>query len=107
MRTVLHVALQLVDDAKTLLTPFLPRSCQLVYEMLHAGDPGTWSDMPRVEQVDEPGAPSYPVITGTYDGAARWSSTPLRAGTPLATPTPLFTKLDTAVVDEELARLES
>ena len=34
MRTVLHVALQLVDDAKTLLTPFLPRSSQQVYEML-------------------------------------------------------------------------
>jgi methionyl-tRNA synthetase len=105
MRTVLHVALQLVDDAKTLLTPFLPRSSQLVYEML--GGAGTWSDMPRVEQVDEAGAPSYPVITGTYDGAARWSSVPLRPGTPLATPTPLFTKLDTAVIDEELARLES
>jgi methionyl-tRNA synthetase len=105
MRTVLHVALQLVDDAKTLLTPFLPRSSQLVHEML--GGVGTWSDMPRVEQVDEAGAPSYPVITGTYDGAARWSSVPLRPGTPLATPTPLFTKLDTAVIDEELARLES
>ena len=26
MRTILHVVLQLVDDAKTLLTPFLPRS---------------------------------------------------------------------------------
>jgi methionyl-tRNA synthetase len=63
--------------------------------------------MPRVEQVDEEGAPSYPVITGTYDGAARWSSVPLAAGTPLATPTPLFTKLDTSVVDEEIARLES
>jgi len=32
---------------------------------------------------------------------------PLRAGAPLAPPTPLFTKLDTAVVDSELARLES
>jgi methionyl-tRNA synthetase len=103
MRTVLHVALQLVDDAKTLLTPFLPRSSQLVHEML--GGTGTWSDMPRVEEVDEDGGAPYPVITGRYDGAARWSSAPLRAGTPLATPAPLFTKLDTAVVDEELARL--
>jgi methionyl-tRNA synthetase len=105
MRTVLHVALQLVDDAKTLLTPFLPRSSQLVHEML--GGTGTWSDMPRVEEVDEDGGPSYPVITGSYDGAARWESRPIRAGAPLAPPTPLFTKLDTAVVDEELARLES
>jgi methionyl-tRNA synthetase len=108
MRTVLHVALQLVDDAKTLLTPFLPRSSQRVHEMLHdqgQGGAGTWSDMPRVEQVDEDGGPSYPVITGRYDGAARWASAPLRPGTPLAAPVPLFTKLDTSVVDEELARL--
>ncbi len=108
MRTVLHVALQLVDDAKTLLTPFLPRSSQQVHEMLHdhrQGGAGTWSDMPFVEEVDEEGGPSYPVITGRYDGAARWASAPLRPGTPLAPPTPLFTKLDSSVVDEELARL--
>ena len=104
MRTVLHVALQLVDDAKTLLTPFLPRSSQQVHEMLH-DSAGTWSDMPHVEEVDEDGGSPYPVITGHYDGAARWASQPLRPGTPLAVPVPLFTKLDTSVVDEELARL--
>ena len=103
MRTVLHVALQLVDDAKTLLTPFLPRSSQQVHQML--GGTGTWSDMPRVEEADEDGGPSYPVITGSYDQAPRWASAPLRAGTPLEVPKPLFTKLDTSVVDEELARL--
>jgi len=108
MRTVLHVALQLVDDAKTLLTPFLPRSSQQVHEMLREhgpGGPGTWSDMPHVEEVDEEGGPPYPVITGRYDGAARWASQPVRVGTPLAVPKPLFTKLDSSVVDEELARL--
>ena len=92
-----------MDDAKTLLTPFLPRSSQQVHEML--GGTGTWSDMPHVAEVDEDGGRSYPVITGRYDGAARWAPAPLRPGTPLATPTPLFTKLDTSVVDEELARL--
>jgi methionyl-tRNA synthetase len=108
MRTVLHVALQLVDDAKTLLTPFLPRSSQQVHEMLRGQGPGgagTWSDMPHVEEVNEEGESPYPVITGHYDGAARWASQPLRTGTPLAVPKPLFTKLDTSVVDEELARL--
>src|SRR5229473_3289533 len=100
VRTILHVVLQLVDDAKTLLTPFLPSSSQQVHAML--GGAGTWSDMPRVEEVDEEGGSPYPVITGHYDGAARWASQPLRPGTPLAAPTPLFTKLDTSVVDEEL-----
>ena len=103
MRTVLHVALQLIDDAKTLLTPFLPRSSQQVFSML--GGPGTWSDMPRIDDVDEEGGPSYQVITGTYDGKARWESAPLTAGTSLAVPAPLFTKLDTSVIDEEIARL--
>jgi len=103
MRTILHVALQVVDDAKTLLTPFLPRSSQAVHEML--GGTGSWSGMPHVETVDEEGAPSYPVITGSYDTTFRWSSRPIAVGTPLSVPAPLFTKLDQSVVDEEIARL--
>jgi len=103
MRTILHVTLQAVSDAKTLLTPFLPRSSQAVHEML--GGTGSWSGMPRLETVDEAGGPSYPVITGDYDDTFRWHSRPVAAGTPLAVPAPLFTKLDTSVVDEEIARL--
>ena len=104
MRTVMHVVLQLVDDAKTLLTPFLPRSSAKVHTML--GGPGPWSGAPRIEQVDEAGGPSYPVITGDYASPARWESAPVRPGVPLARPEPLFAKLDTSVIDEELARLE-
>ena len=104
MRTILHVALQLVDDGKTLLTPFLPRSSQKVYEML--GGSGPWSPMPRIEEVSEDGGAPYPVITGDYDGAARWQSEPIRPGTPLQPPAPLFAKLDPGLADEELARLE-
>jgi methionyl-tRNA synthetase len=104
MKTILHVTLQAVADAKTLLTPFLPRSSQLVHEML--GGSGEWSGMPRIETVDEEGAPSYPVITGSYDSSFRWESRPIVAGTPLDVPTPLFTKLDPSVVDEEIARLK-
>ena len=104
MRTICHVALQLVDDGKTLLTPFLPRSSQQVFEML--GGTGQWSGMPRIDEVSEDGGPPYPVITGEYATAARWAPVPIRPGIPLSTPTPLFAKLDPSVVDEELARLE-
>jgi methionyl-tRNA synthetase len=103
MKTILHVTLQAVSDAKTLLTPFLPRSSSAVHEML--GGRADWSGSPRLVTVDEEGGPSYPVITGDYDATFRWESTPLAAGTPLAKPSPLFTKLDSSVVDEEVARL--
>jgi methionyl-tRNA synthetase len=104
MRTICHVALQLVSDGKTLLTPFLPESSQKVAGML--GGAGVWSGMPRIEEVSEDGGPVYPVITGDYEVAARWESTPIRPGTPLAAPVPLFAKLDPALAEEELARLE-
>jgi methionyl-tRNA synthetase len=106
MATILHTALQVVDDCKTLLTPFLPSSSGQVHRLL--GGKGEWAPMPRVVEVDEPtavGSPSYPVITGDYRGGGRWESTPLPVGRPLAPPTPLFRKLDESIVDEELARL--
>jgi methionyl-tRNA synthetase len=103
MQTILHTTLQVVDDAKTLLTPFLPRSSQQVFEML--GGQGTWSGMPEIKEVDEEGGPSYPVITGQYDDTPRWESRPIRPGTPLDVPKPLFTKLQPSVADEEVARL--
>ena len=101
--TILHVALQAVWDAKTLLTPFLPNSSQKVFEML--GGQGVWSGMPRIDEVSE-GERTYPVITGDYTTAqARWEHQPITAGTPLQRPVPLFPKLDQSVVEEELARL--
>ncbi len=107
MNTVLHVALQAVDDCKTLLTPFLPHSAQQVHEAL--GGAGIWAALPELVEVPEEtavGSPGYSVLTGEYDTGARWESVPIKAGTPLAAPTPVFTKLDPSIVDEELARLE-
>jgi methionyl-tRNA synthetase len=106
MRTVLHVAAQAVDDCKTLLTPFLPHSAQRVHETF--GGNGQWSDRPAVVEVDDlDGGPGYPVIMRDgVRGAGRWGSTPVGPGTQVPTPTPVFAKLDTSVVEEELARLE-
>jgi methionyl-tRNA synthetase len=106
MASVLHVALQLVDDAKTLLTPFLPSSSSKVHAMLHGEQ--RWAAMPELVEVDEQtavGSPSYSVLTGDYETGARWQSTPIEAGRPVAAPVPVFTKLDPSVVDEELERL--
>ncbi|WDZ90128.1 methionine--tRNA ligase [Nocardiopsis sp. HUAS JQ3] len=110
MATVLHVALQLVQDANTLLTPYLPESANKVYAML--GGTGTWTGMPRIDAGRDTIGGSeeeveYPVITGDYaDNEARWESRPIAVGTALGRPEPLFAKLDQSVVDEELARLE-
>ena len=103
--TILHVALQVVDDAKTLLTPFLPESSGKVHQMF--GGEGEWTSMPEIQQVTEDGGDPYTVITGDYTrDAAQWEHRPLRPGTPLAKPKPLFAKLDASIVEAELARLE-
>jgi methionyl-tRNA synthetase len=105
--TVLHTALQAIKDCNTLLTPFLPHSSQKVHELL--GGDGVWSVAPEIHEVTDldDGSP-YPIITGPYDqGQAVWASTRLApSGTPLAAPTPVFTKLDDSIVEEELRRLE-
>ncbi|MBW8767044.1 MAG: methionine--tRNA ligase, partial [Geodermatophilales bacterium] len=104
--TVLHTALQAISDCNALLTPFLPHSAQKVHELL--GGTGVWSPEPEIREVTDldEGLP-YPIITGDYDQAqAVWASRPLTPGTPLSPPTPVFTKLDPSIVDEELARLE-
>jgi methionyl-tRNA synthetase len=106
MAAVLHVALQVVDDVKTLLTPFLPSSSTKVHAMLRGEQ--RWAAMPELVELDEEtavGSPSYSVLTGDYDTGARWESTPIEVGRPVAAPTPVFTKLDPSVVDDELARL--
>src|SRR5690349_3161840 len=88
MGTVLHVALQVVSDCNTLLTPFLPHAAQKIHEQL--GGTGVHAPMPRVAEVEDlDGGPSYPILTGDYTVGARWRSTPLEAGRTLAPPKPV------------------
>ncbi|MGL4173834.1 MAG: methionine--tRNA ligase [Actinomycetota bacterium] len=105
MSTVLHVALQAVSDCRTLLAPFLPFSAQTIHELL--GGSGVVSPMPRIEEVvDLDGGPTYPILTGDYAGIARWERVLIQPGTSIGPAKPVFTKLDVAVVDNELSRLE-
>ncbi|MFD9705142.1 methionine--tRNA ligase [Lentzea sp. NPDC059081] len=93
--SVLHTALQVVQDANTLMTPFLPHSAQQVHEAL--GGTGVWAAQPQMNEVTDLDVPerSYPVLTGDYAGEqAKWESTPIEVGRPLQKPSPLFAKLD-------------
>ncbi|MEU0792385.1 methionine--tRNA ligase [Amycolatopsis sp. NPDC005961] len=96
--TVLHTALQVVSDANTLLTPFLPHSAQKVHEAL--GGTGVWAAQPELKEVDDLDIDGRvnPILTGDYAGEqAKWESKPIEVGKPLQKPSPLFTKLDPAL----------
>ncbi|MCI1256290.1 MULTISPECIES: methionine--tRNA ligase [Corynebacterium] len=118
LATVLYTALQVIADANTLLTPYLPFSAQQVFETL--GGTGVWAAQPKVVEVtdDSPLTPvgvglpeagrAYPVIMGDYtDQQATWARTDLTPGTPLVKPVPLFTRLDPelGVTGPEWARI--
>ena len=102
--TILHVVAQCVADLNLVLSPFLPFAANEVDRAL--GGAGEIAPMPRLEEVEDlDGGAPYPIITGEYSGFPAWERRPVVPGTPVAKPTPIFTKLDPAVVDEELARL--
>ncbi|KAB8291939.1 methionine--tRNA ligase [Bifidobacterium avesanii] len=108
--TVLHVAAQAVSDANHLLAPFLPHSAQKVWEAL--GGKGTFSPLPRIEEVEDLDKPGfrYPIITGDYRLGVTvhpWKSEPIEVGAPVAKPTPIFAKIPQEAVQEELDRFES
>ncbi|WP_123930721.1 methionine--tRNA ligase [Corynebacterium choanae] len=110
LATVLYVALQVVSDCNTLLTPYLPHIAQQVHETL--GRDGVWAAKPEIREVtdDMPCHPvgvglpeagrSYPIITGDYTNQqAVWRRTEMVPGTPLAKPQPLIAKLDPSLAE--------
>ena len=106
LATVLHTTTQAVSDLNTLLAPFLPHSAQAVHEAL--GGTGTFSPQPRIEEVTDldDDTRHYPVITGDYRSVrGTWQPRAVVPGTKVDKPTPVFTKLDDAIVEEELERL--
>ncbi len=105
--TILHVIAQCVADLNTILSPFLPFSANAVDRVL--GGAGDVQPMPRAAGGRRPrrgsGLPDpHRRLHRRAPGGSAARSWP---GTPIAKPTPVFTKLDPSVVDEELARLAS
>ena len=109
LATVLHTTTQAVLDLNTMLAPFLPFSAQKVHETF--GGSGTFSPMPRIEEVTDLDDASrrYPVITGDYrlgETVRPWASSAAVPGAPVGAPTPVFTKLDDSIVEDEIARAQ-
>lgn len=106
LATILHTAAQATWSCNTLLAPFLPHSANQVHRTL--GGSGDFMPMPQVvEATDLDDGHAYPIITGEYTDTPRWEPTPVPVGAPVAKPTPVFTKLDDSVVEEELDRLRA
>jgi methionyl-tRNA synthetase len=102
--TILHVTAQAVADCNLILAPFLPHAANKVDLVL--GGAGDVAPMPVIEEVEDlDGGTPYPILTGDYSETIRWERRPVVPGTRIEKPTPVFTKLDPSVVDEELARL--
>ena len=95
--TVLHVALQVVNDCNTMFTPFLPHSAQKIFEAL--GGDGVWAAQPELVEVDD-GGDTHPVLRGDYASEqAHWGRDEIEVGRPLAKPTPIFRKLDAKLAE--------
>lgn len=104
LSTVLHVMAQCVADLNLMLSPFLPFSANVIDGVF--GGSGEIQPMPELrEAADLDGGEGYPILTGDYTGVPSWQRHEIVVGTPVAKPTPVFTKLDPSVVEEELARL--
>ncbi len=103
--TVHFVALSAVDSLKTLFTPFLPHTSQVVHELL--GYDGYIAGPLEFRTAGE-GDDQHEVLTGDYTAwVGRWEPSDLRSGQKLQEPRPLFRKLDDSVVDDELERMRN
>ena len=112
LATVLWTLAQAVADLNLMLSPFLPHAANDIDRVM--GGSGEIAPMPHIEEVEEldpqvlpadfEGRDGYPIITGDYTNVPTWERHPITPGTPIAKPTPVFVKLDEAIVEEELAR---
>ncbi|PID97879.1 MAG: methionine--tRNA ligase [Actinobacteria bacterium] len=109
LATILWTLAQAVNDLNLMLSPFLPHAANAVDRVL--GGDGQVAPMPRIEEVEDldvtndDGSPrTYPILTGDYSAFPSWGRREVPAGREIAKPTPVFTKLDDSIVEEELAR---
>jgi methionyl-tRNA synthetase len=134
--TALYVALQVIDNLKVLLCPFLPHSSQRLHEYLgydgYIAGPLKFREVEEQETGSEerrargegrgakseereadrstshaPRFTTHRVLTcDPGTWVGRWEPSQLPPGQKLRPPQPLFKKLDEGIVAEEVARME-
>jgi len=110
LATVLWVALQVVSDCNTILTPYLPHIAQQVHETL--GRTGEWAAAPQIVEVTDdsprpikgidlpPEGRTYLTIQGDYTTQqAVWKRIEMEPGVALSKPKPLVQKLDATLAE--------
>ena len=110
LHTILWVLAQVIADLNLMFSPFLPSSSNAVDRVF--GGAGEIAPMPRIEEVTdldqtrEDGSDfTYPIITGDYTHVPRWGRHEIEIGRSVSKPKPVFIKLDSEIIEEELARL--
>lgn len=98
-----YTVLRVIDNLKTVLSPFLPFTSQKVHEFL--GYEGQLFGEQKIVEYTEPTRPHKALI---YDGSkaiGKWAKSDLQPGQALREPAPLIVKLEPEIVDKERAYL--
>ncbi|WP_288816258.1 methionine--tRNA ligase [uncultured Varibaculum sp.] len=110
LHTILWVLAQVIADLNLMFSPFLPSSSNVVDRVF--GGAGEIAPMPHIEEVTdldqtrEDGSDfTYPIITGDYTQVPQWGRHEIKIGSSVSKPKPVFMKLDSEIIEEELARL--
>ena len=110
LHTILWVLAQVIADLNLMFSPFLPSSANAIDRVV--GGQGQIAPMPRIEEVTdldqtrEDGSDfNYPIITGDYGDVPQWGRHEVKIGNTVSKPKPVFEKLDSEIIEEELARL--
>jgi len=101
--TTVYVVLNAIDSLKTLLTPFLPFTCQALHGYL--GYEGNIIGRIYTETLQEETRSHLAIRYDDSELQGTWAPSELPAGQALRQPGPLFRKLDESVAEEEVERM--
>ena len=94
-----YAALRCVDNLKLLFAPFTPFSSQQVHEML--GYDGQLFGKLNIESFSEETRDHLALVYDGSEATGEWKASDLQPGQMLRQPSPLFTKLDPEIVEQE------